>query len=324
MRVLITGATGFVGGHLTERLLQAGDVIVGLSTSGSWPRQLQHLIPLARVESLNIATAGPSICAELIARKQPEVVYHLAAQPNPQASVDFPIETWNVNLGGTLNLLEGIRHSGLRPRIVLIGSGVSYGNPTTDFIPVDENCPLKPNNPYAASKAAADLLAIQHVLAHNADIVIARPFNHAGPRQSEKYVLGGLARQVAEVERGLKQFVVVGNLDIVRDFTDVRDIVEGYYLLAKLGKSGEVYNIGQGIGTRLQDALNFLISQATRPIEVRVDPARFRAVDSSYLIANPAKFRGTTRWKPNFTIEHTLKDMLDEQRRLVMEQAAIF
>lgn len=319
MRVLITGATGFVGGRLTERLLEAGDVVVGLSTSGSWPRSLAYLNYHARVEAFNIALAGPSACAELIKRKQPEVIYHLAAQPNPQASVDFPVETWNVNLGGTLNLFEGVRLSGLRPRIVSIGSGVSYGNPPADLIPVDENCPLRPNNPYAASKAAADILAIQHVLAYNADIVVARPFNHAGPRQSEKYVLGGLARQVAEVERGLKEHVVVGNLDVVRDFTDVRDIVEGYYLLSKLGAAGEIYNIGQGVGTRIQDALDFLISQASRSIQVYVDPARLRAVDSPYLVANSAKFRRTTGWAPKFTIEQTLKDMLEEQRQAVAQ-----
>lgn len=319
MRVLITGATGFVGGSLTERLLEAGDVIVGLSISGTWPRSLSHLNSHARVEAFNLASAGSSACAELIKRKQPEVIYHLAAQSNPQASVDFPIETWNINLGGTLNLLEGVRLSGLRPRVVLIGSGVSYGNPPTEFIPVDENCPLRPNNPYAASKAAADILAIQHVLAYNADIVVARPFNHAGPRQSEKYVLGGLARQVAEVERGLKECVIVGNLDVVRDFTDVRDIVDGYHLLAKMGAAGEIYNIGRGVGTRIQDALDFLISQANRPIQVHVDPARMRAVDSPYLVANPAKFRRTTGWSPKYTIEQTLKDMLDEQRRAIMQ-----
>jgi len=184
----------------------------------------------------------------LIARKQPEAIYHLAAQANPQASVADPRGTWALNLGGTLNLLEAVRATGLRPRLVLVSSGICYGNPAPEHLPVSESCPLRPNNPYAASKGAADLLGIQHHLAHGADVVIVRPFNHAGPRQGSNYVLGGLARQVAEVEAGLRARIEVGNLDVVRDFTDVRDVVRAYRLLAARGAGGEVYNLGNGRG----------------------------------------------------------------------------
>jgi len=310
MRVLVTGVTGFVGGHLAEHLVEAGDLVVGLSTSGRWPTGLAHLARQVRVEPCDLADASGGDLAGLVGRKQPEVIYHLAAQANPQASVADPRGTWALNLGGTLNLLEAVRASGLRPRVVLVGSGVCYGNPAPGHMPVSEACPLRPNNPYAASKAAADLLGVQHFLAHGTDVVMARPFNHSGPRQSPAYVLSGLARQVAEVEAGRAPRVEVGNLDVVRDFTDVRDVVRGYRLLAEKGAPGEIYNLGTGRGTKIADALHALAARAGRPVEVYVDPARVRPVDQPLLVADPSKLRDATGWEPRFSTEQTLADML--------------
>src|ERR671916_1042256 len=262
MRVLVTGVSGFVGGHLAEHLIESDDLVVGLSASGRWPEGLAHLSSRVRIERCDLAGDVEAELAELIGRKRPEVIYHLAAQANPQASTADPRGTWALNLGGTLNLLEAVRKSGLAPRVVLVGSGVSYGNPAPEHLPVTESCPMRPNNPYSSSKAAADLLGVQHALEHGANVVIVRPFNHAGPRQSSRYVLGALARQVAEVELGRKARVEVGNLDVVRDFTDVRDVVRGYRLLADRGEAGEIYNLGSGRGTRLADALATLTSLA--------------------------------------------------------------
>ena len=188
-------------------------------------------------------------------------------------------------------------------------------------MPVSESCPLRPNNPYSASKGAADLLGVQHFLAHGTDVVMARPFNHAGPRQSSTYVLGALARQVAEVEAGIKPAVEVGNLEVVRDFTDVRDVVRAYRLLASKGDPGEIYNLGSGRGTRLADALETLRGLAGAPIEVRVDPARVRPVDQPLLVADASKLRAATGWEPRFSIEATLADMLDDWRRAVRATA---
>ena len=214
-----------------------------------------------------------------------------------------------------MNLLEAVKASGLKPRVVLVGTGVSYGNPAPEHLPVHESCPLRPNNPYAASKAAADLLGIQHFLGHGTDVVLARPFNHAGPRQSSTYVLSGLARQVAEVELGRRPRVEVGNLDVIRDFTDVRDVVRAYRLLATKGTSGEIYNLGTGQGVKLTDALSTLAAHAGRPIEVYVDPARVRPVDQPLLVADPTKLRAATGWAPLYSIERTLLDMLDDCAR---------
>jgi len=317
MRALVTGISGFVGGHLAEHLRESGDLVVGLSRSGRWPAGLAHLAEGARIERCDLASVDPGELAGLIGRKQPEVIYHLAAQANPQASVADPRGTWALNLGGTLTLLEAARASGLKPRVVLVGSGVCYGNPAPEHLPVSESCPLRPNNPYSASKAAADLLGVQHFLAHGTDVVMARPFNHAGPRQSSTYVLGALARQVAEVEAGRAPRVEVGNLDIVRDFTDVRDVVRAYRLLATRGDAGEIYNLGSGRGTRLADALETLRRLARVPIEVHVDPARVRPVDQPLLVADASKLRAATGWEPRFSIEQTLADMLDDWRRAV-------
>jgi GDP-4-dehydro-6-deoxy-D-mannose reductase len=322
MRALVTGISGFVGGHLTEHLANLGDQIIGISASGRWPALLAPLSRLARLEPFDLANAESTEnqLPELIRKKQPEVIYHLAAQANPQASMADPRGTWALNLGGTLNLLEAVRASGLRPKVLIIGSGVSYGNPAPEYLPVTEACPLRPNNPYAASKAAADLLGIQHALAHNADVVIARPFNHAGPRQVPSYVLASLARQVAEVEAGLKATVDVGNIDVVRDFTDVRDIVRAYRLLATNGVSGEVYNVGTGRRLKLAEMLEILRSLARARVDVRVDPARVRPVDQPLLLADASKLKAATGWVPTYSIEQTLADMLDDARARVNEQ----
>ena len=195
--------------------------------------------------------------------------------------------------------------------MVLVGSGVCYGNPAPEFIPVNEACPLRPNNPYAASKAAVDLLGIQHHLAHGTDVVMVRPFNHGGPRQSPRYVLAGLALHVAEVERGQRECLEIGNLDVVRDFIDVRDVVRAYRLLGQMGQPGEIYNLGSGQGTKIASALEYLCSQATKPIPVRVDAARVRPVDQPLLVADASKLRAAVGWQPRYTIEHTLADMLE-------------
>ncbi|MHB1560656.1 MAG: GDP-mannose 4,6-dehydratase [Isosphaeraceae bacterium] len=315
MRALVTGASGFVGGHLCEHLVAEGDHAVGLSVTGRWPSDLAHLGQAVRIEKLDLVAAAETALAGLIDRERPEVIYHLAAQSNPQQSVADPRGTWAANLGGTLNLLEAVKSSGLKPRVIVVGTGTSYGDPAPEFIPVREDCPLRPNNPYAASKAAVDLLGIQHHLGHKTDIVIARPFNHAGPRQSPRYVLAALAAQVAAVEAGRQECVEVGNLDVTRDLTDVRDVVRGYRLLAARGKPGEIYNLGSGRGTRILDALEHLRSLATRPIPVRVDPARVRPVDLPYLIADPGKLRAAVGWEPAYPIEQTLADMLESCRQ---------
>jgi GDP-4-dehydro-6-deoxy-D-mannose reductase len=317
MRALVTGISGFVGGHLTEHLVAEGDLVVGLSASGRWPAELAHLGKSARIERFDLVQESEAKLAEIVGKKQPEVIYHLAAQSNPQASLADARATWALNFWGSFNLLEAVKLSGQSPRVVLVSSGVCYGNPPLELIPVREDCPLRPNNPYAASKAAVDLLGIQHYLTHGTHVVIVRPFNHAGPRQSPRYVLGGLAFQVAQVEAGRSSRLEVGNLEVVRDFTDVRDVVRGYRLLALSGEPGEVYNLGSGSGTRIADAAETLRSLAKVPIEIHVDSTKVRPVDQPMLVADASKLRAAAGWEPRYSIEETLADMLDCCRRSV-------
>jgi GDP-4-dehydro-6-deoxy-D-mannose reductase len=317
MRALVTGASGFVGAHLAEHLVAAGDVVVGISASGRWPDEISHLGKLVRLEQFDLVQEDESKLVELLRRKQPEVIYHLAAQSNPQDSLANPRKTWALNVGGTLNLLEAVHSSSQDMRIVVVSSGVCYGNPSPEFIPVHEDCPLRPNNPYAASKAAADLLCIQHYLTHGTKVIIVRPFNHAGPRQSSQYVLAGLALQIAEIEQGLRSTLAIGNLNVVRDFLDVRDVVSAYRCLALQGLSGEIYNLGRGEGTRIGEALDYLRSQARTPIPIEVDQDRLRPVDQPLLVADNSKLRRVLSWEPRYSIEHTLMDMLNYSRQVV-------
>ena len=317
MRALLTGISGFVGGHLTEHLVVEGDLVVGISASGRWPAELAHLGRHARIEPFDIVEEGEAKLADLIRRKQPEVIYHLAAQSNPQASFADPRATWALNFWGSFNLLEALKLSGQNPPVVLVSSGVCYGNPPPELIPVREDCPLRPNNPYAASKAAVDLLGIQHYLTHGTHVVVVRPFNHAGPRQSPRYVLAGLAQQVAEVEAGRSPRVEVGNLDVIRDFTDVRDVVRAYRLLASGGQPGEVYNLGSGSGTQIAGAIEHLRSLANVPIDVQVDPAKVRPVDQAVLVADASKLREAVSWTPQYSMQNTLADMLDLCRKSI-------
>jgi GDP-4-dehydro-6-deoxy-D-mannose reductase len=315
MRALVTGISGFVGGHLTEHLIAEGDIVAGLSASGRWPQELAHLAQKARIERFDLVKETDAVFAELIRRKQPEVIYHLAAQSNPQASVDDPRGTWTLNFWASFNLLEAVKLSGQRPRVILVSSGVCYGNPSPELIPVTEDCPVRPNNPYAASKAAVDLLGIQHHLSHGTDVMSVRPFNHAGPRQSARYALAGFAFQVAQMEARRSDRLEVGNLEVIRDITDVRDVVRGYRMLAERGRAGEVYNLGMGEGTKLADALEYLTSLASVPIEIHVDQARVRPVDQPKLVADASKLREAVGWEPRYAIQQTLADMLDYYRK---------
>ncbi len=242
---------------------------------------------------------------------QPDRVFHLAAQAAPGLSWARAEETLVTNIVCQLHILAAAVESGLQPRMLVVGSGDEYGLVRPEDLPINECCPFRPNNPYAVSKVAQEMLGYQYFLAHKLPVVRVRPFNHVGPRQGIGFVLSSLSKQVAEAEAGVSAPVVrVGNLEAKRDFTDVRDVVRGYWLALQDGVAGDVYNLGSGRSRRIKDVLNELLALSTRHLEVRQDPARMRPSDVPDLVCDASKFRRQTGWQPQIPWEQTLRDTL--------------
>ncbi|MCO5175717.1 MAG: GDP-mannose 4,6-dehydratase [Thermomicrobiales bacterium] len=307
---LITGASGFVGRHLVAELESTTDwQVVGIG------RRASTLGTRTRVLACDLRDAD--LVRRTVTHVAPEIIFHLASQSYVPQSVAAPAETLTNNLVGMLNVLEAIRGTANSVRVVAVGSAEEYGFVAPDEVPVTEAQPFRPGNPYAVSKIAQDMLALQYALSYGMEIVRLRPFSHVGPGQSDRFVLSTFARQIAEAEHGLiEPTILTGNLDAIRDFLDVRDVVQAYRLAADAidpGK-GEVYNLASGVGWRIGDLLDKLTGMATIPVEVRQDPSRLRPSDVPVLIGDATRFRERTGWQPGWTIEDTLRDILDDWR----------
>ena len=287
-RAFITGASGFVGKFLQEHLTSFGDVLA--------------------TPTLEI-TDRYSLSAELKAFK-PTVIYHLAGQANVGLSWTDPADTFKVNALGTLQLLESAAELAHKPRVIVVSSAEVYGQVATADVPISELLPAKPMTPYGSSKLAAEIVALQIARAHGLGLVVARPFNHIGPGQSDTFVVSGVARRIAEAERDAISTITVGNLDAVRDFTDVRDVVAAYRLLALTGKAGEVYNIGSGVGRTIASMIASLVSLSTVPLTLVADPNLMRPSDNPLLIGDVTKLQTDTGWKPVFDPIGSLADTL--------------
>ena len=248
----------------------------------------------------------------------PDRVVHLAAQSSVHQSWLDPDGTLRTNLHGTLHLLESLRRRGQAPGMLVVGSADEYGAAEAALLPLREDCPLRPNSPYAVSKVAQGALALQYALSFRMPIVRTRTFPHTGPGRGETFAESSFAKQLAEIEYGRRPPVLeVGNLDAVRDFTDVRDVVRAYWLLLERGVSGEVYNVCSGRGIAIRDVVERLTQLARARVELRVDPARLRPSDIPTLVGDPARLRRATGWEPCFPIERTLQDLLDDWRRRI-------
>jgi GDP-4-dehydro-6-deoxy-D-mannose reductase len=289
----VTGGAGFVGRHLTALLGTQGQVVVAPSHGD---------LDLLDGDALR----------EAIAAARPEAIFHLAALASVARSWERPGEVLHGNLEMTLNLLEAARSESPDAVIVLASTGEVYGAP--DELPVTEDTRLSPQNPYAVSKAACDLLAAQHADAHGTRVVRMRAFNHAGPGQSDDYVVGALTRQVAEAElAGLPEAIVrTGNPDSMRDFTDVRDVVGAY--AAARGLEPGVYNVCSGASASVRTLLDLLGRAARVPLRHEIDPERVRAHDVADIRGSAERLRAATGWKPEIPLEQTVADALDAWR----------
>lgn len=317
MRILVTGVTGFVGGHLAEELLAAGGAeLHGIARRGTWPAEWQHLA--GRV-TLHAADLCDGTCLEAVLHAvAPDQVYHLAGYAQTGQSFREPDAAWAGNLTATRTLYDAVIRWGGRPRIVYVSSGLIYSTAEGPGQPVDEETPFRPVSPYAASKAAADLLSYQMTRHPGLDIVTVRPFNQIGPRQSSQFAVGSFARQLACIERGQSEpRLETGDLSPRRDLTDVRDMAEAYRLAMDAGQTGEAYNAGSGVAVAMQEVVDGLCDLCLRRVEVVKKADRLRPADAAVIVADATKLRSATGWEPRYTLRQTLRDTLDYWRDAV-------
>ena len=312
MKALITGISGFVGSHLADHLLAHTDWQVAGTVYGPDPKiaHIRHRLELYPAELSRLP-----VVQYILDRARPDFIFHLAAIAVTGRSWRDPAAILQVNVGMQANILQALVNLGLKSRVIVVGSSEEYGAALGDDRPIDEETPFRPMNPYAVSKVAQDMLGLQYHLSHGLDTVRVRPFNHIGPRQNLGFVVPDLCSQIAEIEAGQRAPVLqVGNLDAERDFTDVRDVVRAYHLLAVKGASGEVYNIGSGRAHAIQEILDLLIGQSSVPITVERDPERMRPSDIPRVVCDYAKLQRRTGWKPRIALKQSLAEALADWR----------
>lgn len=302
MRALVTGSRGFVGTHLVAHLNACADDVI----------EVDRVIGSPPIED-----AGA--IAELIAETKPDAVYHLAGQSDVAASWSDPMGTFLVNADGTLNVVRACIDAGVE-RLLAVTSSDIYGMVGPDELPITEHAPLRPVNPYAASKAAAEMVCIQGFLGHGLGVIRARAFNHLGPGQSERFLAPALAARIARNELSRTSVVPVGNLSARRDFTDVRDVVRAYRLLVIDGEPGEAYNVCSGRDVAVSEIAKILLDLAKFPMSLEQDDRLFRPVDLPVQRGDNAKLRATTGWAPEIDLTDTLTDTLEDARNAQTSQ----
>lgn len=319
MRALITGINGFVGGHLAEHLLaRTAWEVWGVGRTGVLT--LPHLHDHVQLLQADLCLADQ--VEQVIRRAQPQVIFHLAGQPFVPESFLHPAATLTVNIMGLLHICLALIHQRLTTRVLVVGTNEEYGQIDPTDLPLNEDTPLRPTSPYGVSKAAQTLLALQYYRSHGLDLVCVRPFTHIGPRQNERFVAAAFARQIARIEAGRQEPIIyVGNLSAHRDFTDVRDVVRAYVLAVEQGMAGQVYNIGSGRAVMIRTLLDKLLALSRVQVEVQPDPKRMRPIDVPRVVCDSTRFRACTGWTPDFTLEQTLQDILDDWRARVATES---
>jgi GDP-4-dehydro-6-deoxy-D-mannose reductase len=317
MRILITGVTGFVGPYLVEYVSEAAPEaeIWGLVMAADREVAPPSIRPiegdLTDITSLRAA----------FDQIQPDVIFHLAAASSVASSWDRPGHFLEVNAVGTVNLLETVRAADRDVRVVVSSSGEVYGAVPADQQPITEDAHLGPLSPYAASKAAQDLLTAQYFHGYGIQTIRLRLFHHTGPRRPPQFVASSFANQIARIERGLDPpRLAVGNLEAIRDFTDVRDVARSYWLAATRGVPGDVYNICSSRHTSIRRVLDVLLTDCRVDVDVEVDPSRLRAADIPYLVGDHSRFSSATGWQPEIPLVQTLGDLLNWWRDQVSSQ----
>jgi GDP-4-dehydro-6-deoxy-D-mannose reductase len=317
-KALITGITGFAGSYLAQHLISTDKYDV--SGTYLFDKGLGNVDGIkGKLNLIKADLSEEKSVSKIIKDVSPDIIFHLAALTSPAESFKNPTVTLNNNISLQVNLLEAVKKYNLFDTKILITSSADvYGRVAKENLPIDEETPLRPTNPYSVSKIAQDFLGLSYFLAYKLRVIRVRPFNHIGPRQSPNFVVSSFAKQIAEIEKNKKKpYISVGNLEAKRDFTNVRDVVRAYLLAVEKGENGEVYNIGSGISYRISDILNKLISMSSSKIEIKRDESLFRPSDDPELICDNSKFSKISGWKPQITIDATLKETLDYWRNII-------
>lgn len=313
--VLVIGAAGFVGGHLLAYLSGISRLDVCATKMQAESISVDGY-PAVSVFDMDIT--DKSSIDNVMRTVNPKRIIHLAAQSSVALSWMQPSLTVSTNITGTLNVLDSVREFAPDCRILLIGSSEQYGKISPDQLPVKETAATSPENPYAISKAAQEMFANLYVKSHRMDIILTRSFNHIGPGQSPVFVVADFARQIAEIEKGMRLPIIkVGNLSAKRDFTDVRDIVRGYWSLLEKGKTGETYNVGRGQSYAIDRILKDLMRMSQVEISVEADPDKVRPSDVPEIVADIGKIQRDTMWSPSIDLHVSLSDTIDYWRNHV-------
>lgn len=310
-KAFITGVSGFVGPYLVKHLAASGFDVFGVDRRG-------NDVDGCVVEKCDVTDAAA--VAEVVKRVSPDLVFHLAGQSSVARSWKEPGLTQKVNVDGFRNLLDSVAAAGISPRILLVSSAEVYGIPKE--LPILEACPISPISPYGESKVEQERIALEHVKG-GMHIVISRSFNHTGPGQPPEFVCSNFARQVAEIEKGLQPPVIkVGNLEIKRDFSDVRDVVKAYLLLLERGKPGEVYNVCSGSAFTISDVLGKLARLSKAKFGVKQESSRVMDNTVPVLHGDHSKLTAATGWKPMISLDKTLTDLLAYWRKTAVSDLA--
>jgi len=289
-KLLLIGGTGFVGSHI---------------------RAMPHSPYFCVGTGQELDVRNTERLKDFILSERPDYVVHLAAITTVGESFSNPQETYNINFGGTLNVLTALREARFKGRMLYVGSSDVYGSISEFELPVSEDRPLRPRSPYAVSKVAAEALCYQWSQTENFEIICARPFNHIGPGQSERFAIADFARQISAIRLGLSEPIIhVGDIDTTRDFTDVRDVIDAYFLLLECGCNGEIYNVCSGIERSMRSLIKRTCELAEVRVELRTDVARFRPSEQRRVRGCNTKLVAHTGWQPKYSLDQTLSEIL--------------